>query len=303
MMRRLLMTTAIALIATSGSMAAGTQDTTMTPAPMSDQQYVQNIGHGLLASDLIGKTVYTSEADDGELVGEINDLVIGEDGSVEAVVLGVGGFLGIGEKDVAVNFEDVRWAEDAGGTRFAVYEASRESLMDAPAFERATAMAPAEEPMTGEDTAMAPADNENMEPVTEDTAMAPVDPNQTADEKTDPMMPQMTEVTAGSISGEQLIGATVYARDDENVGEVGDVRLSTDGGQVDAVIVDVGGFLGIGEKPVAIAFDSLVFKKDEGGTFYIYTDFTREELESAPDYDAAAYDDERESMRLTLLRQ
>ncbi|MGK9054252.1 PRC-barrel domain-containing protein [Neorhizobium petrolearium] len=51
-------------------------------------------------SDLQGKAVYGSE---GESIGEINDVLVSQNGSVNAVVIGVGGFLGIGEKDVAVN--------------------------------------------------------------------------------------------------------------------------------------------------------------------------------------------------------
>lgn len=51
-------------------------------------------------SDLQGKTVYSA---DGSNIGEINDVLVSQDGSVNAVIIGVGGFLGIGEKDVAVN--------------------------------------------------------------------------------------------------------------------------------------------------------------------------------------------------------
>ena len=39
-------------------------------------------------------------------IGDINDLVVAEDGSIEAVVIGVGGFLGMGEKSVAVPFDE-----------------------------------------------------------------------------------------------------------------------------------------------------------------------------------------------------
>ncbi len=51
-------------------------------------------------SDFEGKSVYGS---DGESIGEINDVLVSQDGSVNAVIIGVGGFLGIGEKDVAVD--------------------------------------------------------------------------------------------------------------------------------------------------------------------------------------------------------
>jgi hypothetical protein len=50
----------------------------------------------ILGSSLIGSTVYTPA---NETVGDINDLIIGLDGKVQGVVIGVGGFLGLGEKD------------------------------------------------------------------------------------------------------------------------------------------------------------------------------------------------------------
>ncbi|HEX5777850.1 MAG TPA: PRC-barrel domain-containing protein, partial [Xanthobacteraceae bacterium] len=55
----------------------------------------------LSAEWLINKNVYSSQDED---IGTIEDLIIGQDGRVQAVVIGVGGFLGLGEKSVAVNF-------------------------------------------------------------------------------------------------------------------------------------------------------------------------------------------------------
>jgi len=51
-------------------------------------------------SDLQGKAVYGSE---GSNIGKINDVLVSQNGAVNAVIIGVGGFLGIGQKDVAVN--------------------------------------------------------------------------------------------------------------------------------------------------------------------------------------------------------
>src|SRR4051794_4921060 len=50
----------------------------------------------MMASNLIGSTVYSNN---NENVGDINDIIIGNDGRVQGVVVGVGGFLGLGEKD------------------------------------------------------------------------------------------------------------------------------------------------------------------------------------------------------------
>lgn len=60
----------------------------------------------------------------------------------------------------------------------------------------------------------------------------------------------MEIVANAELSSEQLIGTRVYGPGLEDVGEISDVLLTQDG-QVTAYIVDVGGFLGLGEKPVA----------------------------------------------------
>src|SRR5688572_14130915 len=60
-------------------------------------------------SKLTGLAVYNNN---DERVGEINELIVGKDGKLESVVLGVGGFLGIGEHDVAVPFSRVTFVEE-----------------------------------------------------------------------------------------------------------------------------------------------------------------------------------------------
>jgi putative membrane protein len=73
----------------------------------------------ILASDLEGTSVYGS---DNENIGEIDDVVLDRKGRVVAVIVGVGGFLGIGEKSVAIPFEALEIAaagqgRTAGGDR------------------------------------------------------------------------------------------------------------------------------------------------------------------------------------------
>lgn len=58
------------------------------------------------ASQLEGVNVYN---DRNENIGDINDVLIDRQGKVEAVVIGVGGFLGIGDRNVAVPFNALRW--------------------------------------------------------------------------------------------------------------------------------------------------------------------------------------------------
>ena len=90
---------------------------------------------GYLATNIIGENVYNGTGDDAENIGDVNDIVIGADGKIEAVVVGVGGFLGIGEKDVAVDFTQLDWAEK-DGDRWLVAPMTKEQLEAQPAFDR-----------------------------------------------------------------------------------------------------------------------------------------------------------------------
>ncbi len=59
-------------------------------------------------SKLIGVDIY---GPDDKKVGDVTELIFDKSGKVEMVTIGVGGFLGIGSKDVAIPFEQVSWSE------------------------------------------------------------------------------------------------------------------------------------------------------------------------------------------------
>ncbi len=59
-----------------------------------------------------------------------------------------------------------------------------------------------------------------------------------------------------------LVGKTVYNQQDENIGSIGDLILDR-GGRVAGVVIDVGGFLGIGVSEVAVPMNALRFEPDE----------------------------------------
>jgi sporulation protein YlmC with PRC-barrel domain len=58
------------------------------------------------ASELIGTNVY---GPDDASIGEISDVLVGRDGQVDVAIVGVGGFLGIGQKDVGIPFDSIEW--------------------------------------------------------------------------------------------------------------------------------------------------------------------------------------------------
>lgn len=87
-----------------------------------------------IVNDLLGAPVYSSSADDAEQIGTVNDLVITADGDINAVVIGVGGFLGIGEKSVAVDYLSLEHVSAADGTWRWVLPTTAEALEAAPEF-------------------------------------------------------------------------------------------------------------------------------------------------------------------------
>jgi ribosomal 30S subunit maturation factor RimM len=78
-----------------------------------------------------------------------------------------------------------------------------------------------------------------------------------------------------------LEGATVYGADDHTVGSVDHVHGSGSGA---AVVIDVGGFLGIGAKPVSVPMSDLDFMRDESGDVHAVTAWTKEQLKDMPEH-------------------
>ena len=83
---------------------------------------------------IVGAPVYDGTAADANKLGDISDLVLNENGSVAAVIIGVGGFLGIGEKQVAVAYSALQWVVAADNTERFVVETTVEDLTAAPDF-------------------------------------------------------------------------------------------------------------------------------------------------------------------------
>ncbi len=85
--------------------------------------------------------------------------------------------------------------------------------------------------------------------------------------------------------GTKLIGATVYGPDNKSIGDINDVLIANDG-KINAVVIGVGGFLGVGEKNVAVPFDKLQVsrKADSASIEKVNVSYTKDELKSAPKF-------------------
>jgi sporulation protein YlmC with PRC-barrel domain len=250
----------------------------------------------IYASELIGKRVYATDKNvteksyttgaesDWDDIGEVDDIIMTEAGEVKAVILGVGGFLGLGERDIAVNMSSLNMVRESDDDDdfFLVVNTDKDKLMNAPAYKRSAASARKTEPVEMADKDAKPAEmtDRKDQPTSE---MADKD---TTGMTSPPAIKRdgYREVDAKDVTAEMLEGAPVYGADNKEVGEV-DRLLKNDSGKLDGVVIDVGGYLGMGEHPVAFDVKELkVLRKDDGDDVLIIVDSTKSALEKKPKY-------------------
>lgn len=289
-------------------------------------------GPAIYASDLIGARIYVSEAaidadayqgvqEGWNDVGEVNDVLLGRDGTVDAVLVDIGGFLGMGERQVAVDMAALKVVSDDAtdvDDWFLVLQSDRATLEGAPEYVRpgmttdanaasddtaatdtaatdtaATDTAATDTTTQGTATDEAVADSTMADGTTEGTGNAtdtalPADGDGQSAAATNAdgtlTMPEgYSEIGRDTLTAELLTGADVRDPNDQSIAEVSDLVLSAEG-QVTDVVLDVGGFLGIGARSVAIPMDRLTVGQTEGGAVRIWVNMTKEELEALPEY-------------------
>jgi len=97
----------------------------------SQHQTINNLPSGVLPiSDYYNQSVYDSKENK---IGDINDLLVEKDGKISAAIVGVGGFLGAGEKNVAMPFTALKLTEK-NGKRYLVMDTTKEALNKAPGY-------------------------------------------------------------------------------------------------------------------------------------------------------------------------
>ncbi len=280
MLKQFLSTTAIVAILCTAAAAQGGTDIFGQPsvaAPVQDRYLVAAPGQ-VLTTGIIGQTVYNSSNDDAASIGAVKDVVLNPEGRAEAAIIGVGGFLGVGEKEVAVGLDQLSWAEKPEKKRWLVIATSKEELEKAPAYDRAALL------IDG----------------ASDPAKAPEPSVKQTDKASKPLVKlrsALKAVPSSAMSADKLIGSAVYGPEDETLGSVGDALMTPDG-QIEAFVVDVGGFLGLGKKPIAVSIENLDLLADDSGKISVFTPFTKKELEAQPAYTPEAYKADSEKLLL-----
>lgn len=252
-------------------------------------------GTDILVSKLLDQTVFTSIADDAGEIGTITNLVVTPGLGISAVVISVGGFLGVGTKDIAVDFNQLQWIARPDGGHTWVLSATPDALMSAPAFIWADS-----EEVTGEPALTLDQEEQQRVDGNNDTA---VDPDLTTDqpERQNDLTPadRAGEFNPASLSTRDMLGIGVYGVNGQQVGTISDILRNPDD-TFDAVIIDVGGFLGLGAKPVAVGSENLKLSADTMANGYLFLNATRQQLEAQTAYDPATYKRDRAIQRMVV---
>lgn len=208
---------------------------------------------------LIGRSIQNAQ---NETIGEIEAVVLDPDGKVGAVVVGVGGFLGIGQRDVAIQWTALEVGSNGEKVTTAL---TKDQLKALPEYRYA------EEKLRG----------------TVFTTHAPVPP--AADTKAPPRSapPLATQadltLAPGAVGTAKLVGLDVRNSSEQSIGEIKDVILA-DNGKAQAVIIAVGGFLGVGERNVAVSWDSIDIHRNSNSDVIVGVAFSKQQIEALPHY-------------------
>ena len=295
-MKHLMLSSALVTAMSVGAMAQTAPEAPVADAPAAAASSMAANVPAFKASDFMGKSVhaletetaasgtandrsmrwtdtdrFTAERDSWDDIGNIEDVVMTQDGTIRGILVDVGGFLGIGARTVMVDIENLYFVADGSTpedlTDFDVVATySRAQLEALPEFEDSAL-----------DAGFPVIDwSLDMDAVTSDRAEAP-------DTRTEAEA-SFTTVDAGDLTAEQMLGATVEDAEGNSAGSVEDLVLDANE-TVSEVIVDVGGLLGIGAHRVALPVDGAnILWNAETDELRIQTTMTQEQLETLPEY-------------------
>jgi len=251
----------VAVLAASPVVA---QEATGTPAKPAATSTNASTNLGVSAVDagkLIGEEVV--DAND-KTIGEIESVIVDTKGKVTSVVIDVSGWLE-SEKLISVPWKDLK-ADADGNIRTSL---SKENAQAAAAFTYS------DEVNRGKvlnESGQVYAVDGTQEPTTAATVAANND------------RPAALNAD-GSINASKVVGVNVINNANDTVGEIGEVLLD-DSGQVSGVVVDVGGFLGIGSHPVKLAWKQIkMVNKD--GKLQAVVNMDKNALKQMPAYEAS----------------
>ena len=350
----------IAIASMSPAFAAQTSASSIDKSNMGTDigQVSMDPARDLKAAELMGAHVYSKDDKD---VGTINDLIVTTmPEEIYGVVIGVGAFLGGGDKNVVVPMERLTLAKDGSDNLKITIDATKKELTAAKAYESDIWMSHSYTNMngstqqqsgalsttstgqqaattdqsattTGQQTATTgksatttdqqaattdqsattttdqqaattdksamtatqqaagsdqsattsqPAATSDQSAQSTDTSTTKTDQSATANTAMQSEGIGQIDMSSGNVVvATKLMGKTVYAENDVNVGDINDIVFTQDG-KLLGVVVGVGGFLGMGEKNVAMPLSRFTFATGKDGKIMVKA--TKAELNAAP---------------------
>jgi len=246
-----------AALAAALALFYGTASAQSTSRTERAEEYAQSLsyadylkGRDLRASELVGARVRNAAGDN---LGEIEEIVIPtRDQDDMLVIVSVGGVLDVGDKLVALPYDDLRVSAD-GDTFY--FDRTEEQLKAAPAF-------------TYE--AQAEAQTRSPQQAARDTERTPTAAPRATTDRPRTAPSDATAAKASNLAldafdyrASDLIGATVLDDRGESVAKVDDIVVSTEDDKLHAVLA-IGGFAGFGAKLITVPFDDLQITSDDG---------------------------------------
>jgi hypothetical protein len=275
-MKNLMMTTALVMFAAAPVAA----QTAVTPSPQNMSATYMAGEMQVSADNLLGMNVYVQRADapaatmdmtagitdapdTWDDVGEIGDVMLSSDGAVNSVVVDAGGFLGMGERNTRISMDQLQFVPDSDDADefFVVYTGDRATIEGSDAYD---------------DAALRAEGYQSSRDLMNQRTYATNRDNRETWETVD-----WSVMTTEDLTGVQVNGAG-----DNWVGEIASLVLAADGKTISHAVIDVGGWLGMGERPVALAFDQIELRRDaDNDNVVAYVDATQEQLEAMPEYE------------------
>jgi sporulation protein YlmC with PRC-barrel domain len=215
---------------------------------------------------LIGRKVQNAE---NETIGEIKSVYIGPDGKVDSLIVGVSGFLGVGEREVRLAWSDLKVSNNGEKV---VLDITKDELKAKPEYKYSNAawrgqVFSDKGPWTAGDPNRMARDRAARERLSADRNAASTTSTRDFNVK-------------GEISGNAIIGANVRNQNNETVGKVEDVYVD-DRGTIKTVVVSVS--LGMGTKDVAVQWSDIGHSRD-GKSLVLTANWTKDSLKAMPEY-------------------
>ena len=309
-MKNLMLTTAMVAVTTMGAVAQTADAPAQAPAATAQTGAQPRTVPGFMASDLFDKELYTLDSEDAramrdsqaaegeqvrredsatfnenrdswENVGNVSDIVVTQDGEVRGVLIDVGGFLGLGARTVMVEMDELNFVTEdpaaVAGDRYSlVVTMSQDELEALPEWDEArlSGFEPRDPGLVQDQARIA-------------QGSVPVEPDATRPVENDRVVQDTTgyaELPAQERTVERLMGAPAYSPQGEDIGSVEELVLDADG-RTTHLVMDVGGFLGMGTHTVALDMDQVnIMWNAEEEDVRVQVPMSEDELRAMPEY-------------------